>query len=87
MKKIISSTIVLVIITLVAGLALSAVYELTKEPIAAAEEAAKQNAYRMVMSEADAFVPQSIPSEGSAVDECLIAQKADATVGYVAVTT
>ena len=32
MKKIITSTLILVAITLIAGLALAAVYEITKEP-------------------------------------------------------
>ncbi len=56
MKTILKSTLVLVIITLVAGLALAAVYEVTKDPIAKAEQTAKENAYRLVMPEAAGFI-------------------------------
>ena len=56
MKSIIKGTIVLVAITLIAGLALATVYEITKEPIAEAEQKARENAYRMVLPEARSFV-------------------------------
>ncbi len=59
MKKILQSTVVLVVITLIAGFALATVYEVTKDPIAAAEQAARDNAYRMVMPDASAFVSVS----------------------------
>ena len=42
MKNIIKNTLILTAITLVAGILLGLVYEITKEPIALAKEAAKQ---------------------------------------------
>ena len=55
MKTILKNTAILLAITLVAGIALSFVYELTKGPIEAAELAAKAEAYRSVYAEADSF--------------------------------
>lgn len=79
MKKILSSTLILVAITLIAGIALATVYEITKDPIAAAEEAARQEAYRMVMPDADVFEEQELkadaiePPAGVRIDACLLA--------------
>ena len=52
MKKsgILSGAFVLLVITLVAGLLLSAVHEWTREPIAKADREAKEAAYRQVLS-------------------------------------
>ncbi len=97
MKKILSSTLILVAITLVAGLCLATVYEITKEPIAAAELKAKENAYRMVMPDAASFIvidgepedPISYPIErenGITINESLMASASDdetAILGYV----
>lgn len=47
--------LVLCAITVIAGGALGGVYELTKEPIAAANLAAKEAAYQVVLSEATSF--------------------------------
>ncbi len=55
MKKIIVNTLILTIITVVAGLALGYVYELTKDPIAHAREQAKQDAYKAVFHDAASF--------------------------------
>lgn len=55
MNKIVKNTAILTAITLVAGALLGLVYEITKEPIAAAQENAKQNAYKVVLSDAAAF--------------------------------
>lgn len=55
MSKIVKNTIIITAITLVAGLGLGLVYEITKEPIAAAQEKAKQDAYKEVFAEADSF--------------------------------
>jgi electron transport complex protein RnfG len=92
MKKIITSTLILVAITLVAGLALAAVYEVTKEPIAEAEYRAKMEAYRAVMPDAADFTALELTDTdlpaGVAVDEVMTAVTADnATVGYVVKTT
>ncbi len=89
MKKIITSTLILVAITLVAGLALATVYQVTKDPIAAAEQKAKENAYRMVMPDADSFLAVGvleseqypIDKEGILINECLTA--ADASGNFI----
>lgn len=92
MKKIITSTLILVVITLIAGLALAAVYEITKEPIAEAEYKAKMDAYRAVMPDAAEFTElentaADLPA-GVSVDEIMKAVSTDAaTVGYVVKAT
>lgn len=60
MKKMIKDTLILTIITVVAGLCLGYVYEITKGPIAASREQAKQDAYRAVFHDADSFVEGEI---------------------------
>lgn len=55
MNKIVKNTIILSCITLVAGLLLGVVYEVTKGPIASAQGSAKQKACATVLSEADSF--------------------------------
>jgi electron transport complex protein RnfG len=55
-KNIIKDAIMLTIITLVAGLFLGFVYEITKEPIKQQQEIAKQKAYKAVFSDAKEFV-------------------------------
>ncbi len=57
MNKIIKNTIILTVITLVSGLLLGLVYEITKEPIANAQEQAKREAWQAVFPNAsqDAF--------------------------------
>lgn len=52
MNKIVKNAVILTVITLVAGLALGFVYEITKEPIAKAQEAAKKEAWQQVFPEA-----------------------------------
>ena len=54
-KSLVSDCIKLFIITIVAGLALGFVYNVTKEPIAKQEELAKQEAYQAVFADAAAF--------------------------------
>lgn len=51
----IRNTISLLVITLIAGLLLGAVYEVTKEPIAREQQKAKEEAYKAVFAEADSF--------------------------------
>lgn len=57
MKKntILKDTLILTVITLVAGGLLGLVYEITKGPIAQQEELAKQEAYQAVFEDADSF--------------------------------
>ncbi len=54
-KKIIKDTIILTIITLIAGVGLGFVYKITLEPIAQAEAQATQDAYRAVFADAAEF--------------------------------
>lgn len=61
---IIRNALILTLITLIAGLSLAAVYQVTKDPIARAEAEAELNAYRAVFPEADAFEKQEVlPTE------------------------
>ena len=60
MNKIIKNTLILTVITLVAGLLLGAAYEITKEPIAQSEENAKREAWQAVFPDADADAFESV---------------------------
>lgn len=62
MGKIIKNTLILTIITVIAGLGLGLVYEITKEPIAATEEQAKKEAWQAVFADvnADEFEPLEV---------------------------
>lgn len=55
MNKIFKNTLILTAITVVAGCLLGLVYEITKGPIAVAQENTKQEAYRTVLADADDF--------------------------------
>ncbi|MBR6452713.1 MAG: RnfABCDGE type electron transport complex subunit G [Lachnospiraceae bacterium] len=55
MKKIIHDTLILTVITVIAGACLGYVYEITKDPIRESREKAKQEAYRAVFTDAYAF--------------------------------
>lgn len=55
MNKTIKNALILTIITMVAGLGLGVVYEITKAPIAVAQENAKQEAYQSVLTDASEF--------------------------------
>lgn len=55
MKEIIRNSLILCLITLVSGILLGAVYEVTKEPRAKQEEKTKQEAYKKVFEEANHF--------------------------------
>ena len=54
-NKIIKDALALTLITLVAGVALGGVYEITKDPIAQQEAQAKAEAYEQVFTDAAAF--------------------------------
>ena len=99
MKEMMKNTGILLAITLIAGLLLGIVYQVTKDPIAAQEEKAKQEACREVFADAASFeaVQLATPdaaswsSEGYAqesVDEVMAAlDSAGATLGYVITVT
>ena len=96
MNKIIKNTLILTVITLVAGLGLGFVYEITKEPIAQAQEAAKKEAWQAVFPEADLdeFEPMDVDQKaadkvikdlgikGSIDEVCTVGED-----GYVITTT
>ncbi len=63
MKKIVIDTLKLVAITLVAGLLLSIVYQLTKDTIAAAEAQELTDSYSAVMADASEFVEIEVTEE------------------------
>ena len=96
MKNILKNTAILTLITLVAGTLLGLVYEITKDPIAAAKEKAKQSAYMQVVEDADKFVEYdkfdadnaSMLLEKEGLLECDIveaveAKKGEETIGAV----
>lgn len=100
MNSIIKNTLILTVITLVAGVGLGAVYEVTKEPIKQASENAKQVAYQQVITEADSFEEyagfdeeesESVLSDagvtGNTINEVMVAKKAGETIGYVITST
>lgn len=98
MNKILKNTLILTMITLIAGCALGIVYEITKAPIAAATEKAKQEACQQVFPEADEFELVEVDAAAAeevvaalganaTVDEVYIAKMNGSAVGYVVTTT
>ncbi|MBR5407398.1 MAG: RnfABCDGE type electron transport complex subunit G [Lachnospiraceae bacterium] len=101
MKNAVKSVVTLTLITVVAGLLLGYVYELTKDPIAAKELEAKYNAYRAVFpAAADFKASDKIDIASSkdvlngsglykeSIDECLTAVDASGkALGYVLTVT
>ena len=71
MKKIIKDTLILTAITVIAGLCLGYVYDITKDPIREAREKAKQDAYRTVFEDASSFAEGEVSHVANA-DEMLI---------------
>ena len=99
MNKIIKNTLILTAITLISGLLLGMVYEITKDPIAASQEKARQEAYKAVLKEADSFVDYADFDEKEAakavkeISGCTVngvveaKDKSGETIGYVVTTT
>nr|WP_294463642.1 RnfABCDGE type electron transport complex subunit G [uncultured Sellimonas sp.] len=100
MNKIIKNTIILTIITLISGVALGAVYQITKAPIANAQEEAKQEAYKQVFEDADSFEALDVDADeaaeavkaagvddGATIDEAVEAKQGGETMGYVITAT
>lgn len=100
MNRIVKDTIKIFAITLIAGLLLGGVYMITKEPIAQAEEAAKQEAYKAVFTDADSFEAVDFDTEQArqlldenqysddTIDEVVLAKDAQGTtLGYVLTVT
>jgi len=99
-SKIIKNTLILTAITLVFGLLLGISYEITKEPIAKSQIAAKQEAYRLVMPDAEEFqvyedfdeqeaisILQAGDLSENTIEEVVTAMQAGEALGYVITTT
>ncbi len=70
MGKVVKDAMILTVITLISGCLLGLVYEITKDPIARAQEAAQQRAYQAVFAEADSFEALAdFPEEGIASED------------------
>ena len=98
MKKnpIIKNALILTIITLIAGLGLGFVYEITKNPIAQAQEKAKKEAWQAVFTDVDANAFEAQDVDAKIADKAIKSVGAKATVdevckagdkGYVITTT
>ena len=99
-KNMIHDAGILFLITLIAGLLLGLVYEVTKEPIARQEEAAKIAAYQAVFEDAAEFTSLDLSDKQSGadavagqypkavIDEVMVAKDASgSTLGYVVTAT
>ncbi|MEE1195549.1 MAG: RnfABCDGE type electron transport complex subunit G [Lachnospiraceae bacterium] len=101
MKGIVKNTVIITLITLIAGVLLGLVYEITKDPIAKQNELAKQEACEMVFAGAESFdavitgedadIQAYITEAGYAaqtIDEVMEAKDASGNVlGYVLTVT
>lgn len=98
MNKILKNTLILTLITVIAGTALGVVYEVTKAPIEAANNKAKQEACQKVFPEADTFELIDIDTEAAeeaisdlgikaTIDEVYLAKMSGSDAGYVITTT
>jgi len=94
MKQIVKNTLVLLCITLVAGLALAFVHDVTAKPIETAQENAKMSAYESVYADAasftecDADISEYKFANGVTADEVLCAlDGSGARLGWVMTLT
>ncbi|SFG57158.1 electron transport complex protein RnfG [Lachnospiraceae bacterium C7] len=97
-KKIVHDALVLTAFTLVLGFILGAVYDITKGPIKAAEDATNQKAYKAVFHDADSFKKYDYDKEKAnklvaklgyddTIDDIEEAKKGGKSVGYVITVT
>lgn len=99
MKEMLKNTGIMLAITIAAGLILGFVYQITKEPIAAQEAKAKQEACQEVFQDAAAFEPVEVAAADAAgwneagyaqerIDEVMEAKDASGSLlGYVITVT
>ncbi len=101
MNKLVKDALTLTAITLISGLLLGLVYEITKEPIAQAEEEATQEAYAAVFADAASFtelegfdaeeataVVVDAGYEDDEIVNCVVAEDASGNaLGYVITVT
>ena len=71
MNKILKNALILTLITLISGLGLGFVYEVTKAPIAAAQDAAKKEAWQAVFKEVDINDFKAMDVDTKAADEAV----------------
>ena len=83
MNKIIKNTVILTLITLIAGICLGAVYEITKEPIAQAQAAAKKEAWQQVFPDADVNDFELVDVDQKAADKAIKDLGVKATIDEV----
>jgi electron transport complex protein RnfG len=94
----VKNTLILFVITLIAGLLLGWVYGITKEPIAKEQQRAKEEAYKEVFAEAEAFEDMEVDGQSSrefkkmgwdaSVDEIMqVLDKNGSAIGYVLTVT
>lgn len=99
-KKIVHDAVILTAFTLILGFLLGFVYEITKEPIAAADLATAQAAYKEVFADADSFTALADFDKDAATEAVVAAGYTDSiddiqeakdasgeTVGYVITVT
>lgn len=96
-KNIIRSALILTVITLIAGLALAAVYQVTKEPIRQAEAAAALRAYEAVFPGGEFEELPLAPFDGAAygiadaqgvtVEKIVAARQGGTLLGYALTVT
>ncbi len=99
-KKIVHDALILTAFTLVLGFLLGLVYEITKQPIADANAAAAQEAYKAVFADADSFealegfdknaATEKVVAAGyeDSIDDVQVAKDASgADIGYVITVT
>ena len=100
MNKLVKDALVLTLITVIAGLALGLVYEITKQPIADASAAATAKAYATVFESATEFsdlegfdaaaataLVQQAGFTSEKIDNCVVAKDANGALGYVMTVT
>lgn len=100
MGKIIKDALILFAITIVAGILLGVVYNVTLDPIAKANEDATNKAYQTVLADADTFEEvESLPTDADldassdtdfskdVINAVAVGKKGDEVVGYVVTVT
>lgn len=96
MNKIVKNTLILTLITVIAGFLLGAVYEVTKTPIAQAQETAKKEAWQAVFSDVKLGDFKAEDVDQKAADKAVKDMGVNATIdevctagdaGYVITTT
>ena len=86
MKKQLPAFLVLLLITLIAGLVLGGTYQITKDPIDQQAVMKAENARKAALPEAESFTQLTL-SDGANLDWIYEGKKGEETVGFVAQTT